>query len=191
MRNKSGLENVLGPHWETHSPPLHIFSLQGKAWLKLTFLKTELINKLIEELNRNLLIFTFCFYLTCYRLVILSLFTSLCDSKSVVLFFFLTKGVRNIFGHYSLIISVRGIIHPEMKVCWKCTHPQAIQNVDEFFLIGIDLEKCNISALTLQWIHCSEWVPSEWELKQLIKKSLKWIIHKIMSKVKSCLRVRN
>ncbi len=53
---------------------------------------------------------------------------------------------------------------------WKCTHPQAIQDVDEFF-IGTDLEEFSITSLAHQWILCSEWVPSEWESKQLIKTS--------------------
>ncbi len=34
-----------------------------------------------------------------------------------------------------------------------------------FFFLGKDLEK----GLMDQWILCSEWVPSEWESKQLIK----------------------
>ncbi len=40
------------------------------------------------------------------------------------------------------------------------THPQAIQNVDEF-VSSSDLEKCSIPSLARQWILCSEWVPSE------------------------------
>ncbi len=39
-----------------------------------------------------------------------------------------------------------------MYICWKCTHPQAIEDADEF--VSSDLEKCMLS---------SEWVPSEWE----------------------------
>ncbi len=34
-----------------------------------------------------------------------------------------------------------------------------------------DLKKCSITSLAHQWILCSEWVPSEWESKQLIKTS--------------------
>ncbi len=30
-------------------------------------------------------------------------------------------------------------------------------------------EECSIASLTHQWMLCSEWVPSEWESKQLIK----------------------
>ncbi len=33
----------------------------------------------------------------------------------------------------------------------------------------MDLEKFNIAPLAHQWILCSEWVPSEWESKLLIK----------------------
>ncbi len=50
------------------------------------------------------------------------------------------------------------------------THPQAIQDVDEF-VSSSGLEKCSITSLVQQWILCSEWVPSEWESKQLIKTS--------------------
>ncbi len=39
------------------------------------------------------------------------------------------------------------------------------------FSIRTDLEKFSIKSLTHQWILCSEWVPSEWESKQLIKAS--------------------
>ncbi len=31
-----------------------------------------------------------------------------------------------------------------------------------------DLEKCSLASLSQQWMLCSEWVPSEWESKQLI-----------------------
>ncbi len=50
------------------------------------------------------------------------------------------------------------------------THPQAIQDVDEF-VSSSDLEKLHITSLAHKWIICSEWVPSEWETKQLIKTS--------------------
>ncbi len=61
------------------------------------------------------------------------------------------------------------IVHPKMKICFTFTHPQAIQNVDVCFFIWTDLEKFSITSLAHQWILCSEWVPSEWESKQLIK----------------------
>ncbi len=52
------------------------------------------------------------------------------------------------------------------EICWKCAHPQAIQDVDEF-VSSLDLKKCSIPSLAHQWILCNEWVPSEWESKQL------------------------
>ncbi len=58
---------------------------------------------------------------------------------------------------------IKGILHPEK---WKFTHPQAIQDVS-----SSDLEKCSIASLSQQWMLCTEWVPSEWESKQLIKTS--------------------
>ncbi len=59
-----------------------------------------------------------------------------------------------------------------MKIFWKCTHPQAIQDRDEFVSSSeTDLEKFSITSLAHQWILCSEWVPSEWESKQMIKTS--------------------
>ncbi len=42
-----------------------------------------------------------------------------------------------------------------------------IQDVDEFVSLS---EKCSITSVH-QLILCSEWVPSEWESKQLIKTS--------------------
>ncbi len=50
------------------------------------------------------------------------------------------------------------------------TQLQAIQDVDEY-VNGTDLEKFSIPSQAHQWIFCSEWVPSEWESKQLIKTS--------------------
>ncbi len=61
------------------------------------------------------------------------------------------------------------IINLKMNICWKWTHTQAIQ--DEFVLfMGRGLETVCIT-LVAQWILCTEWVPSEWESKQLIKTS--------------------
>ncbi len=42
--------------------------------------------------------------------------------------------------------------------------------LDEF-VSSSDLEKCSITSVAHQWMLCSEWVPSEWESKQLIKTS--------------------
>ncbi len=58
-----------------------------------------------------------------------------------------------------------------MKSCWKFTHPKAIQDEDEFVSSETDFEKCSITSLAHQWILCSEWVPSEWKSKQMIKTS--------------------
>ncbi len=58
-------------------------------------------------------------------------------------------------------------------------HTQVIQEVDEFFFIGADLEKCSITSLADQLIHCSEWVPSEWESGgrgDSLEEALLWII---------------
>ncbi len=49
-------------------------------------------------------------------------------------------------------------------------HPKAVQDAGEF-VSSSDLKKCVISSLAQQWIFCSEWVPSAWESKQLIKTS--------------------
>ncbi len=50
--------------------------------------------------------------------------------------------------------------------------PSKIQFRWVCFFIRTDLgKKCSISSLAYQWILCSEWVPSEWESKQLIKVS--------------------
>ncbi len=51
-----------------------------------------------------------------------------------------------------------------MTIRWRCTHLQVIQDVEEF-VSSSNLEKCSIAH---KWIHCSEWVPSEWETKQFI-----------------------
>ncbi len=56
----------------------------------------------------------------------------------------------------------KGTVHSKLKTCWKCAHPQVIQDVDEF-VSSSDLEKCSIASVSQQWILCSEWVPSEWE----------------------------
>ncbi len=51
-----------------------------------------------------------------------------------------------------------------MKIRLKFTHLQAIQ----YIKIKIS-DKFSITSLAHQWILCSEWVPSEWESKQLWK----------------------
>ncbi len=66
------------------------------------------------------------------------------------------------------IRTLHEIVHLAMKICF--THPQNIQDVDELDFSS-DLEKCLIASPAHQWFLCSEWVPSEWETKQLIKTS--------------------
>ncbi len=40
--------------------------------------------------------------------------------------------------------------HPKIKICWKCTHPQASQ---EFVSSSItDLQKCSITSFAQQWM---------------------------------------
>ncbi len=51
-----------------------------------------------------------------------------------------------------------------MKMWWKFTLLQAVQDVDEL----VSSSKFRMS-LAHQLILCSEWVPSEWEFKLLLK----------------------
>ncbi len=46
---------------------------------------------------------------------------------------------------------LKGIVHPKMEISWTFTHPQAIQDVDEFDSSS-DLEKFNIALLAHQWM---------------------------------------
>ncbi len=55
-----------------------------------------------------------------------------------------------------------------MKMWLLSPHSEDIRDVDEF-VSSSDLEKCSITSVSQQWMLCSEWVPSEWESKQLIK----------------------
>ncbi len=52
-----------------------------------------------------------------------------------------------------------------MKICRNCTQAQAIQDELSLFIYWNRFEEMD------QWILCSEWVPSEWESKLLIKTS--------------------
>ncbi len=65
--------------------------------------------------------------------------------------------------------SVYPCSHHYSCCCGASGHPR--WGVDVCFFIRTDLEKCIITSLAQQWILCSEWVPSEFESKQLIKKS--------------------
>ncbi len=50
-----------------------------------------------------------------------------------------------------------------VQICWTFTQPQAIK-------MSLFLHQNRFGEID-QWILCSEWVPSEWEFKQLIKTS--------------------
>ncbi len=51
---------------------------------------------------------------------------------------------------------------------WQQIKTLVERNVDNIWTY---VEKCGITSLAHQWILCSEWVPSEWESKQMIKTS--------------------
>ncbi len=55
-----------------------------------------------------------------------------------------------------------------------------------FLHLKTDFDKFSITSLAHQWILCSEWVPSEWESKQLIQNTIP-----VTLSVKSCKFVRN
>ncbi len=87
---------------------------------------------------------------------------------------------RRLICKNTFLFLFKGISHLKMNICW-------------YFLS--DLEKCWIASLAHQWILCSEWVPSEWESKQLIKTSQvthTTPVHQLMSyEAKSRMFVRN
>ncbi len=62
----------------------------------------------------------------------------------------------------------KAIVHNKMNICLKFTHPQTIQNVDEFVSYSEQVWR-EIKHYITHQILCSEWVPSEWESKQLIE----------------------
>ncbi len=64
--------------------------------------------------------------------------------------------------------AVKGIIDKKKKTF---ADNALILQPFEMFVSSSDLEKCSIASLSQQCILCSEWVPSEWESKQLIKTS--------------------
>ncbi len=35
-------------------------------------------------------------------------------------------------AYNSDLIFIKGVVHPKIKMCWKCTHPLVIWDVDEF-----------------------------------------------------------
>ncbi len=64
--------------------------------------------------------------------------------------------------------AIKWIIDPKIKTF---ADNALILRPSEMFVSSSDLEKCSTASLSHQWILCSEWVPSEWESKQLIKTS--------------------
>ncbi len=91
-----------------------------------------------------------------------------------------------------LIKWFKGIVHPKMYIYSPSGH-SSCRWVCSF--IRTHLEKCNITSLAHQWMLWSEWVPSEWDSKQLIKTL---IIHTTpvhqssrACETKSCVFVRN
>ncbi len=63
--------------------------------------------------------------------------------------------------------AVKGTVHTKQTFAENVP----ILRPPEEFVSSSDLEKCSIALLSQQWMLCSEWVPSEWESKQLIKTS--------------------
>ncbi len=64
------------------------------------------------------------------------------------------------------------IVHPKIYICLKMISPLRPSKMWwGCFFIRTDLGKFSIISLAHQWILCSEWVPSAWESKQLIKTS--------------------
>ncbi len=70
-------------------------------------------------------------------------------------------------------ISHRSLVHLNMKIFWKCTHPASGTPRCRWvcFFIGRDLEKFCIVLLAHQYILWTECMPSNWEIKELIKTS--------------------
>ncbi len=93
---------------------------------------------------------------------------------------FSQNGWRNIFQGVLVLCSHYGLhvlnCSPKKKNCWKFT-PLRPSN------IRTDFEKCSIVSLAHQW---SEWVPGEWESKQLIKTSNKTLTVIMPPPVKTC-----
>ncbi len=87
----------------------------------------------------------------------------------------------------------KGIVHPKMYIYWKCTHPQAIQDINNFVSLSKQIWG-NLALHHLLTNGCSEWVPSEWEFKLLINITITYTnpVHQLTScEVKSCVFVRN
>ncbi len=61
--------------------------------------------------------------------------------------------------HYGLVICCgHSWLTKKERICWICTYPQAIQDVDEFVSLSEQIEKFSITSLAHQLILFSEWV---------------------------------
>ncbi len=66
--------------------------------------------------------------------------------------------------HYNICINIhQWLVHLKMKICWKYTHPQAIQDVDEF--VSSSEQICrnlknhhNNPQVISTWSHCNLWL---------------------------------
>ncbi len=80
---------------------------------------------------------------------------------------------------------LKAIVHPKMKMSSRAGE----------FVSSWGLEKCVSASVSQQWMLCSEWVPSEWESKQLIKtsqstplQSIRWHLEKTKAETNPALR---
>ncbi len=88
------------------------------------------------------------------------------------------------------------IVDPKVKICWKCTHPQAIQDVDEFVSSSKQKqEKFSITSLTSSAVngcHQNESLNSWWKHHNNPQVIHVTPVHQLMScEVKSCMFVIN
>ncbi len=75
-------------------------------------------------------------------------------------------------GKLKLKSQIKEIVHPKKMYLLEILSPSGRSRCRQVcFFIGTDLEKCSIMSLAHLWILYSEWVPSEFEFKQLIKTS--------------------
>ncbi len=68
---------------------------------------------------------------------------------------------------YTIIQILKETSYPEMMKRYSPSHHPRYRGICSF--IGTDLENLSITSLAHRLILCSEWVPSEWESKHLIK----------------------
>ncbi len=71
-------------------------------------------------------------------------------------------------GATTVASSVDTVLKEQFTQKWKSAENVLNLRISK---MRTDLERFSIISLADQWILCSEWVPSEWESKQLIKTS--------------------